>query len=191
MGVKKLYQTLEDRGNIDYIEDHAPFPCNWPNTWLGNGYYFWDTFIENAHWWGNMRYTTKGKDYVICSFLCDFDNITCYDLVGETEHMSDFDLALQQLKKEKKLTEKTTVTRVLNYLKNTGSFKFEAIRVYGIRSISENQHEFRHRLIFEVGKPQYLDIKPAIQICIFKKRGLNLRNLKIEFPDEYNPDYLV
>ena len=73
-------------------------------------------------------------------------------------------------------------------------FNYQAIRAYGIKSISEYKEEYqkyRHRLIFELSKPQYLDYKPAIQLCIFKKNGLNLRNIKIEFPDEYNLDYIV
>ena len=46
-------------------------------------------------------------------------------------------------------------------------------------------------MIFELSKPQYLDYKPAIQICIYEKTGLNLRDTKIVYPDAYNLDYLV
>lgn len=192
MKVKVLYQTLKDKGNPDYIEDNAPFICKWENAWLGNGYYFWDTFIENAHWWGKVRHNNS---YVICGAECDFSSDLCFDLVGDTEHMQDFDDTVNLLKEKKLVDENTTVSRIINFLKEKiPDFKFEAIRVYGIKSISDYNEEYKkykHRLIFEVSKPQYLDYKPAIQLCLFKKTSLNLRNLKIEFPDEYNPDYII
>jgi hypothetical protein len=189
---KVLYQTLEDRGNPDEVELNCPYPCHRDNAWLGAGYYFWDTFIENAHWWGQVGYRNK---YMICQFTCDFDTNNCFDLVGETEHMLDFSEAIYFLKSKDLINSDTTVARVLNFLKEkTNGFNYEAIRVYGIKSISENKEEFqkyRHRLIFEPSKHQFLDYKPAIQICIYKKTGLNLRNSKIEYPDEYNRDFLI
>ena len=48
MGVKKIFQTLEDRNNPDEVESQGPFICT-NNPWLGKGYYFWDTFLDLAH----------------------------------------------------------------------------------------------------------------------------------------------
>jgi len=190
--VKVLYQTLKDKGNPDYIENNAPFLCKWSNAWLGDGYYFWDTFIENAHWWGKMRH---GTSYVICKAECDFSSDLCFDLVGDTEHMQVFDDTIKFLKSKKLVNEETTVSRIINFLRTKiPDFNFEAIRVYGIKSISDHKEEYkkyRHRLIFEESKDQYLDYKPAIQLCLFKKTSMNLRNLKIEFPDEYNSEYVI
>lgn len=192
MKVKILYQTLKDKGNPDYIEENAPFICRWGNAWLGDGYYFWDTFIENAHWWGKVRH---GDSYIICKAVCDFNSEECFDLVGDTEHMQDFAQSVEFLKSKKIITENTTVARIITFLKEkVPDFNFQAIRVYGIKSISDHKEEYKkykHRLIFEVSKPQYLDYKPAIQLCLFKKNSLNLRNIKIEFPDEYNPDFII
>lgn len=183
---------MQDRGNPDHVLASAPFPCKWENTWLGEGYYFWDTFIENAHWWGKVRYK---NNYIISKFICDFDMSLCFDLVGDTEQMLDFSESIDYLKSENLIDKNTTVSRIINHLKNkVEGFDFQAIRVYGIKSISEYKEEYskyRHRMIFELSKPQYLDYKPAIQICIFEKTGLNLRDANIVFPDEYNPDYLV
>ncbi len=193
MKIKKLYQTLEDRDNPDYVEENAPFKCNWKNTWLGEGYYFWDTFIDNAHWWGEVRYNNA---YMICEVTCDFNSAICFDLVGETEHMVEFSNAIDFLRQKQLITKKTTVSRIISFLKNKidGFQKYEAIRVYGIKSISEYKDEYNKyifRLNFETLKPQYLDYKPAIQICIFKKNGMNLRDTKLIYPDEYNTDYLI
>jgi len=188
---KILYQTLKDKGNPEYVLEHGPFPCNWQNTWLGEGYYFWDTFIENAHWWGKVRHR---ENYMICRLICSFDTNKCFDLVGETEHMQDFSASIDFLKQKNLIGEETTVARVLEFIKNKVGFDYEAIRVYGIKSISDHKKEYqkyRHRLIFELSKPQYLDYKPAIQICIFEKTGLGLRDLTIEYPDEYNTNYVI
>lgn len=191
MKVKTLYQTLKDKGNPDYIEDNAPFICNWGNAWLGDGYYFWDTFIENAHWWGKVRH---GDSYIICRAECDFSSDDCFDLVGDTNHMQDFAESVKFLTSKNIANANTTVARIITFLRKVPDFSFQAIRVYGIKSISDHKEEYekyKHRLIFEVSKPQYLDYKPAIQLCLFNKKSLNLRNIKIEFPDEYNPDFVI
>lgn len=189
---KTLYQTLEDRGKPEYILATAPFPCKWENAWLGEGYYFWDTFIENAHWWGDVRYRNA---YVISEMICDFDSSLCFDLVGDTEHMLDFSRSIDFMKSENLVDKNTTVSRILNLLKyKVGGFDFQAIRVYGNKSISgykEEYRKYRHHLKFELSKPQYLDYKPAIQLCIFEKTGLNLRDLSIVYPDKYNKESVV
>lgn len=191
MKKKTLYQTLENRDNLKKIVEDAPYPCHWENTWLGVGYYFWDTFIENAHWWGNIRYKDQ---YIICKFTCDFDTSKCFDLVGDTDHMLDFSQTFDLLKELGLIEKETTVSRVFAFLRNTDSFKYEAIRVYGIKSMSDfntRYSKYRHRLQFETGGTQYLDFKPAIQICIFTKDGLSLSSAQVVYPYEYNPDYLT
>ena len=56
-----IYQTLEDRDNYEYVKKHGPLFCHerYSNgnlkkgikePWLGPGYYFWDTRIEDAQW---------------------------------------------------------------------------------------------------------------------------------------------
>lgn len=193
MKSKVLYQTLKDKGNPEYVLENAPFSCNWDNTWLGEGFYFWDTFVENAHWWGEVRHKNK---YMICQTICDFNTDKCFDLVGDTDHMSDFSNSIEFLKDQNiiTITPETTVARVLEFIKTKIGFDYEAIRVYGIKSISEYKEEYqkyRFRLIFELSRPQFLDYKPAIQICIFEKNGLNRRDLTIIYPDEYNLDYVI
>ena len=62
MGVKKIFQTLEDRNNPDEVESQGPFICT-NNPWLGKGYYFWDTFLDLAHWWGTKAFfKLRNKD---------------------------------------------------------------------------------------------------------------------------------
>ncbi len=191
MTTKKLYQTLEDRNDdLDRLESNGPYPCDWENSWLGDGFYFWDSFIDNAHWWGKeIRKYPNG--YIICEAICDYNDITCCDLVGNTEHLLMFYNTYKLLESKGIADETTTVKRLIHYLKDDIKvFNFEAIRVHGIRSKNYNS-SFGLTLNFENKKPSYLDFIPAIQICLYSKKSLNLRNYKIVYPDNYIDGYLV
>lgn len=177
MEVKTLYQTLKDKNNDYYIRRHGPFPCNWSNTWLGDGFYFWDTFIENAKWWG--EYGRGFKKFVITTGICDFTTEKCFDLAGHTPHMVIFKEAVNMLIEANVADKNTTVPKIIEYLKLTGALtNYEAIRVNGIKSKREN-NLFTTNLRFENDKLQYMEIDPAIQLCLFSKKSLNFREYKI------------
>ena len=183
-----LYQTLKDKNYLQ-VEENGPFPCIWENTWLGDGYYFWEEFIELAHWWGVNH---RNGSYIICEAECDFNN-KCLDLVGDMSHVRLCRDAISIMKKQGKINHQTTVSRVLRFMKGEfKSFSFEAIRIYGINSISPNESkssDYSQRLKFEINKPQYFDTLPAVQLCLFSKNSLNLRNYKIVYPHDYCEDY--
>ncbi len=187
-----IFQTLEDRGNPEEIETHGPFPCYWKNTWLGDGHYFWESFIENAHFWGKSRY---GESYIICSAQCEYTTETCLDLVGHPEHLLLFRNIVKVMEADKLVVEKTTVARVIEFMKRKlSTFTYEAIRAHGINTVSCYSYpELVNRLKFEHAdkKIHYLDLTPPIQICIIKKKGLNLKNYKIIHPEYYiDGDYI-
>ncbi len=191
MTTKTIYQTLEDRGtDLDVLEFEGPYPCDWNNAWFGKGFYFWDTFIENAHWWGKeIRQYKNG--YIICSAICDYNDVECFDLIGNTEHLKLLFDTYEFLKNKKLITNSTTVSRIIQYMKeDLKLFNYTAVRAYGLRSKNYNS-EFNFSLLFETNKQPYLDLKPAIQICFYNKKSLNLRNFKIIYPPEYTADYLV
>lgn len=183
-----LYQTLKDKDYLS-VEENGPFTCRWENTWLGDGYYFWQEFIELAHWWGENH---RNGEYIICQAECDFDE-RCLDLVGNMEHVRTFRDSLKIMQTRGKADTNTTVSRVLRFMQGEfASFNYEAIRVYGINSISPNQHkskDYSQRLAFEVDKQHYFDFLPAVQICFFTKTALNLRNYQIVYPVHYREDY--
>lgn len=86
MGVKKLFQTLEERNNPDEVESQGPFLCT-NNPWLGKGYYFWDTFLDLAHWWGKQ---VHNGNYIICQTSVEDNSEDILDLVGNTQHLIEF-----------------------------------------------------------------------------------------------------
>lgn len=179
---KLIYQTLDDRENPEYVENHGPFLCELDNAWLGTGFYFWDTFIDNAHWWGKVRYNSN---YIICKSEIIPDDNNCFDLVGNTKHLLEFEKIITLMKKKGLLTSKTTVATVLDFLFNKlKNNHFFSVRVYGINSKSKNSG-YMGSLKFENIKSQYLDYKPAIQLCIYNLEKMNFRNFQVIYPESY------
>lgn len=167
----EIFQTLEDRQNDGYVEKHGPFFCALRDSagqlkrgvkepWLGEGYYFWDTRIENARWWGNTVYNKQG--YLICRTVYDQHSPLLCDLVGDL-HMFDEFVKCAKLIKEKKNVEKVSFPVVLNYLKGFTPFVYKAIRVW---PFSNNVKEM------EVVFPDFrfsLGMLDKVQICFFDK----------------------
>jgi hypothetical protein len=189
---KTVYQTLEDRGNPDFVEKNGPFACNRKNAWLGGGYYFWESFIENAHWWGceGAKYS---NGYIICKALYEFNETICFNLIDNPDHIYLFNNTKSEMVKQGLIKPfNTTVAEVIDFIKNTLKiFQYEAIRVYGINSKSFNS-PYSNRTIFDKKhNTKYLDSLPAIQICFYSKSSLNLRDYTLIYPPEYSDDYLV
>lgn len=178
-----LYQTVEDRGNPEYIQAKAPFLCTREDAWLGHGYYLWDSFLINAHWWGETIYPKEG--YVIVKFEAE-RNEKILDLYSKPEQILVFKEIVDELKKQSLLDERSTVSMIIEYLKKHTKFlaQYEAIRVFGKYS---KRYDKIEKMFFSESssKKQYLDLSPAIQICLFKKTSLNLSKGKIIHPIEY------
>lgn len=116
MKLTKIYQTLEHRNNNKEIEIHGPYFCSLfyknkkiktgaKTPWLGEGYYFWDTRLENAKWWGETIYKSKG--YVICQTLYDAHSPLLYDLLGDLKSFDEFVSLAEEIKKKNKKKKKS------------------------------------------------------------------------------------
>ena len=95
----EIFQTLEYRGNETEVVKHGPYFCCARNSdgtmkygtkepWLGEGYYFWDTRISDAQWWGETVYKNTG--YIICKTTYDQHSPLLYDLLGIAKHFDEF-----------------------------------------------------------------------------------------------------
>lgn len=183
----RLYHTVEDRNNPDEIERNAPYLCKAHNAWLGEGYYFWDTLIANAHWWGCSRY--HYPNYVIVEFNCDsINNGKCYDLYGDMELLDKFNKYIDLLKEQSLFSDEDTVAKVINYLKGKTDFlkRYEAIRAYGHHSKTRQKFVW-----FDRNKYYGLEREPAVQLCLFRKKSLNLSAGRIVFPESYCTEYMI
>jgi hypothetical protein len=190
--LKEVFQTLEDRSTErSKVEQNGPYSCRWENSWLGNGYYFWDTFVENAHWWGKeVRKFNNG--YIICKAQCDFNTSDCLDLHGDLEQLKLFKEAFELMLANGVVHKKTTVRNFLQKLKGQSHIfnQFKAIRVNGIQSKNYGS-DYAINFLFEKNKWQYFEMIPAVQICFFEKQAMNLRDYKIIFPEYYMEGYYV
>lgn len=143
MNQTTIYQTLEDRGNAKELEKSGPCYCalydddgalkeGVKEPWLGEGYYFWDTRIKDAHWWGKVAYLKYEKGYVIGKTTYDAHSDALFDLLGNLSHLYDFVKVADFLKKQH--GEKCiTFPAVIAYLKkNIKEFaqRYKAIRVW-------------------------------------------------------------
>ncbi len=180
-----LYQTVEDRDNPDEVEQNGPFMCTNSNAWLGHGFYFWDSFISHAHWWGRLVYAVDR--YMICQTSCDGDLKEVYDLVGKPELFAEIEQSANIIKA--RTNAKTIfVAEVLEFLKKHTSFLkyYKAIRVYPIETMPNADF----RIKFNYKNHAYLDTRPAIQFCIWDKSILNSK-YHIVYPDTYCEDSVM
>lgn len=181
----KLYQTLEDQSNIDYVEENGPFICKRSSAWLGTGYYYWDTFIDNAHLWGKKIYTENNKDYIICLSTVDFNNENVYDL-DNPNTLLEFKIL------EKKLSETysekhITVAVVLEQLKLSREFTYKAVKARAL----DDMNGPKQKIPFKKNHIAYLDVCPHIQVCIIDKALIGNDNFKVIYPSEYCKDYAI
>ena len=63
----------------------TPIRCSTSDARLGYGYYFWDSIIDAAHWWGEKHY--RGN-YIICRSFYDAHSDRCFDLKGNLDHIA-------------------------------------------------------------------------------------------------------
>ncbi len=188
-----LLQTLDDRDNPDEVETFGPYPGRDNTSWLGRGFYFWDTHLELAHWWGKFGYADS---YVICEADAELNEGNCFDLHSIGAHRKMFDLAIDEMLSSGIVQNKESllVPQVIEYLKRRRNWTYSAIRALGTKNI---ERTFRtiglnwKLLRFDKGDDAFLDLYPPVQICIITKRGVNLRNFRIIYPDHYCSDYVV
>lgn len=177
-----LYQTISNKNRHD-LEKIAPFKCTRSDAWLGEGYYFWDTFIELAHQWGRCAYET---DYIICRTSTTCPDEDFLDLVGNTTQIKDLKDIVLNL--EKLYAKKLTIPFVVNYLRNIPSFPYKAIRIQSQETFFYLAHYNR---FFKDKKNAYFSLCPSIQCCIIDKSILKLP-VVVEYcsSDEHNTECL-
>lgn len=166
-----IYQTLEDRDNDEEVQEHGPYWCDLyeadgkkkegiKEPWLGSGYYFWDTLIEDAHWWGRTIYPKKG--YIVCQSQYDSHSPLLFDLVGNVSHSREFFECAEVIKSNSK-GQKRAFSQVLAYLKQHADFRYKAIRA------QPHPRKFVSANIYFPGGGKELEKLDEVQICFFDK----------------------
>lgn len=175
MSSRTLYQTLKFKDNNNEVLAHGPYDCNKTNAWLHNGYYFWEEFIEPAHYWGKTSY---GKNYIITKGDCLIFPEQLFDLVGNLSHIRAIRETVLILKKEGLLTDKTTVAHIIDFLIKTNVFDFIATRA----NTTEAFRSYKTTgLQYDINKDIVLTMEPAVQICIYDLKKALFSNFQIVF----------
>lgn len=184
--MKTLYQTLEDRGNLDFVEKNGPFFCKANSAWLGRGYYYWDTFLDYAKWWGVKIYPKQG--YIICESKVDFHKVKVLDL-EDPEVMMYFKQAGETFNKVYK-GRTVFVSQVIEYLKKNTSFNYQAIRAR-VQGATNESYLPGHKMNLRSGHSAYLDLKPQVQVCILDRSVIGENNFHVVYPPEYSEDFVI
>ena len=175
------YHTVEDRGNPDHIEFAGPFLCDREDAWLGHGYYFWDTRIELAHFWGEVNFKRRG--YVICEGAIVDDPTILWDLDGRTAHQEEFIKAMDMMIDAGIFSnyDETTSSEVITFLKQQGILTYRAIRA----ADEDRGTYFVNFKPISAAKQAKMRLRQRVQICLLEKNELTLQTFSIIFPDNY------
>lgn len=184
-----IFQTIKDKGNPRELEHSGPIHCDSEDAWLGPGHYFWHGHIELGHWWGRVH--VKGQ-YMICRAHCNIEP-DCWDLHDNPEHRDQFIDAMKQSKKLNELAKKygkevddeVLVSKVILWIKKQDFFKFNAIRAYGVNSMNKTARGAKRVAVEHDSEIKYIDLMPAVQLCLFEKTSLNLKNFKVVYPTSH------
>lgn len=176
------YHTVEDRNNREVILFQGPFRCEREDAWLGHGYYFWDTNLFWAHEWGQNAYRKQG--YVICSGVIDNSTDVLWDLYGNVEHNLEFIAAMDTILESGlyKSEEEILASDIIDYLRMKGVFRYSGVRVADTYNRTK-QIALKHP--DGRGRRAYMMIGERVQICLFEKSELLLRDFIIVFPEKY------
>ena len=178
-----LYQTLEDRDNVDYVEANGPFPGDQRDRWLGEGYYYWDSFIDAAHYWGYVSYECKGKDYIIAKSEVNIPQDKLLNLL-EPEQIVMFTKWIDSYARTFPNSE-ATVERVLNHAETIMGSRFPYIAIKAEFKNCFKYREYQERIYPYHGSKAYIDLKPPVQVCIRDKSIIGADNFKVIYPLEY------
>lgn len=151
-----LYQATRKTANSNNETIASPI-LSTRNTWLGEGYYFWDGFMELPHWWGQVHYNNS---YTINEAQVEVDDSDYFDLVGSTSNMQEFASAYQSLRSLFP-EENITIKAVLAVMKSSGIYSFKVIRAR-----TEHKIPGSERIRFMYPDRSYMLTIPAIQLCV-------------------------
>ncbi len=169
----KIYQTIRyyPEQTEEAIKVGGPIHCNDELAWLGKGHCFWDTSLENAHWWGQVHYQNQ---YVVCQAEMDFNWDTCFDLLGCVAHRAWFMEQIQLVKAQLGPQTPVPIAQVLEMLFAIPEFNFGAIRANGLPVADRPPIES----VFPQGR-YGIDLYNRTQICIRNLQKVNFRNFHV------------
>lgn len=189
MKVVRIYQALQNRNNDEEVLRHGPYFCSQRDEkgnlkkgikepWLGEGYYFWDSRIEDGKWWGSSVYGEG--NYIVFSSEYDQHSPLLLDLLGDMQAIEDFKAVALYIKKEHLLST-IKFAAVLELMKRANGFHYKAVRVC---PLSPTSH-VSSGIYFPYNSIQrkfYVPNISKVQICFFDLTLLNAGSWQKAYP---------
>ncbi len=183
--ITRGHHTCRKDGGTDFVLKNAPFlAIHSPDgnalqparlQFLGQGYYFWDNNIEMAMLWGKHHYN---NDYFIIESKISITEKNCFDLVGNREHMILLTELITWLKSRGHDKSNWEISKCIEFLKQTGMFKFKCIRAVDHLPPKEYIQE---AYAFVENNKHFTVLNPKIAICMLKMHGLPLQTKKLVY----------
>lgn len=165
-----LHHTCKQDGGEDFVLKNAPFlakddPAKKKYQFLGEGYYFWEDDVEQAHKWGKTHYRNC---YFIVEFDCEIDEVYLLDLNDRRgqKYLQDIKQKLEQSLQKK--MDNWSLSQVIQFL---------------IRSKEEIGIDFDYR-IFKV--QDHFASNKNIKFVSNKPNSTNIRGVFIVFFKDKN-----
>lgn len=188
----KIYQTLEDRGNYKEVEGHGPYLCSKreesgrtklgsKEPWLGEGYYFWEHYIDDAKWWGDEIY--RGH-YIIAESRLDLHTEGLLDLYGDIEAQSDFEHCAIFIKGKMGFN-RLKVADVIQHMRD----RFPEIRAVRVCPVNLSFPASNIIATFP-GRKYGISLSRKVQICIYDKDILP-DEFRIVYPETLQDDFSI
>lgn len=174
------HHACSNEGGRAHILKNAPFISSIPIVgqkgksfpFLGAGFYFWDNDLPQAKWWGQKQYP---YNFVVLEAHLELTTTTCYDLVGNRNHMIDFQEKIKAFKA--KFNKNWKIGQLIELLKKEDIFNFESIRAQDYLPSRKQNKQY-----FVDGKSNFTDLEPSIIICVIRKDSSTLLSRKIIYP---------
>lgn len=175
-----IYQSKSNDKKYEPNRNEVMHSCN--ESWAGDGYYFWDSHIKLAQWWGKKYYKNK---YLIAQANINID-IKCFDI--HNSYQNQITIAQLWIKLKGKIPSgNANLPSFFQFLRDIGIFgEYDAIRFCITNSVGKSRSSKVGRKRINVKEhetkiDQYLDLIPPIQICLFTEKSLGINNYKIIF----------
>lgn len=181
MQIREMFQAARYCDKTSF-EQHGPilskFPTNKENIeaepWLGVGYYFWDSIIADARWWGETHYHFN---YIIAR---SFYNAWSDDYLDLTDVAQRDDFFIAYFAMKEKGVKNISLPKYIEIRKNKDKeFQYKAIKAWPFPSAGVN--------VTEIPFPDNrfsLKRYSRIQICVIDKSFLH--EGKFEVVEEHN-----
>jgi hypothetical protein len=174
-----LFHTVKDKKNPDEVNAKGPFVCV-DDAWLGIGYYFWDSHIELAHWWGDRHCK---KNYMICRAEGIIDD-RCLDLLDGRQRVLFQDKCKEFLRRLGKKQHQVLLPEMLTYWISLEGDIFNSVRAVPT-SFNGFAMNTTFKLKFSNRNAAFFDFNLPVQICLYDKKALSLQDFRVIYPERY------